>query len=132
MVEDAPRFEEIAEDIFHLLQGKVFVAHNVNFDYSFLNKELKQSGYDWQAQKLCTVRLSRKILPGHRSYSLGNLCRALDIEITDRHRAMGDVEATVKLFDLLLAQDDEGHIQKKPPGKYRTPPSDTYSKRTIR
>ncbi|QBQ41467.1 DNA polymerase III subunit epsilon [Sphingobacterium psychroaquaticum] len=112
MVEDAPRFEEIAEDIFHLLQGKVFVAHNVNFDYSFLNKELKQSGYDWQAQKLCTVRLSRKILPGHRSYSLGNLCRALDIEITDRHRAMGDVEATVKLFDLLLAQDDEGHIQK--------------------
>lgn len=111
MVEDAPTFEEIAEDVYHLLQGKVFVAHNVNFDYSFLVKELKQAGYDWQASKLCTVRLSRKIFPGHRSYSLGDLCKIRDIDIHNRHRAMGDAEATVELFAQLLAHDENQYIQ---------------------
>src|SRR5690606_20657007 len=84
MVADAPVFDEIAEDIYHLLQGKIFVAHNVNFDYSFLVKELRQAGYEWQAPKLCTVRLARKIFPGHRSYSLGDICQARGINITAR------------------------------------------------
>ncbi|PRD48228.1 exonuclease domain-containing protein [Sphingobacterium haloxyli] len=111
MLEDAPAFDEIAEDVYHLLQGKVFVAHNVNFDYSFLVKELKQAGYDWQATKLCTVRLSRKIFPGHRSYSLGNICKARGIEITARHRAIGDAEATVELFSQLIAHDKNRYLQ---------------------
>ncbi len=110
MLENAPSFQDIAEDVYHLLQGKVFVAHNVNFDYSFLIKELKQAGYDWQAPKLCTVRLSRKIIPGYTSYSLGNLCRQVGIEITDRHRAMGDARATAQLFDLLLKKDTENYL----------------------
>ena len=111
MVEDAPTFGEIAEDVYHLLQGKVFVAHNVNFDYSFLVKELKQAGYDWQAPKLCTVRLSRKIFPGHRSYSLGDICKVREINITARHRAMGDVEATAELFSQLLVHDENQYLQ---------------------
>ena len=113
MVADAPYFDDIAEDIYHLLQGKVFVAHNVNFDYSFIHKELKSAGYDWEATKLCTVRLSRKILPGFSSYSLGNLCRQVGIPLSDRHRAMGDVRATAILFDKLLENDgDQGFIVK--------------------
>jgi len=111
MVEEAPIFDEIAEDIYHLLQGKVFVAHNVNFDYSFLVKELRQAGYEWQASKLCTVRLSRKIFPGHRSYSLGDICKVRGIHIAARHRAMGDAEATVELFSQLLAHDENQYLQ---------------------
>lgn len=111
MVADAPLFEEIAEDIYHLLQGKIFVAHNVGFDYTFLVRELKQSGYEWQSQKLCTFRLSRKIFPGHRSYSLGELCRSLRIMISERHRAMGDAKATAELFDLLIQRDDTNCIE---------------------
>jgi DNA polymerase-3 subunit epsilon len=112
MVADAPRFEEIAERIHTVLSNKIFVAHNVNFDYSFINAHLKQSGFDLNSKKLCTVRLSRKIFPGFPSYSLGKLCQSLGIPIYDRHRASGDTAATVTLFQLLLQKDKEQHIQK--------------------
>lgn len=61
MVQNAPPFEEIAETVFTLLQGNIFVAHNVNFDYSFLKNHLEQYGYSLNAKKLCTVRLARQI-----------------------------------------------------------------------
>lgn len=112
MVLDAPPFEEIAEDIFRLLEGRVFVAHNAHFDYSFLKKEFDQAGINWQSKKLCTVRLSRKIIPGLRSYSLGSLAESLGIPIMNRHRAGGDAEATVKVFSQLLTRDRDGHIAK--------------------
>lgn len=106
MVREAPTFVEIAADVFNLLQGKIFVAHNVNFDYSFIKHHLSASGYVWSALKLCTVRLSRKLLPGLSSYSLGKLCQQLSISINNRHRAGGDVAATTILFSLLLQKDD--------------------------
>ncbi|SHH98224.1 DNA polymerase-3 subunit epsilon [Chryseolinea serpens] len=112
MVLDAPTFQEVAEEIFLRLDGKIFVAHNAHFDYSFLKKELEQSGYNWQSKKLCTVRLSRKIIPGLRSYSLGSLAESLGIEIVNRHRAGGDAAATVKVFDQLLRRDHYGFIVK--------------------
>jgi DNA polymerase-3 subunit epsilon len=105
-VADAPCFEDVAENIYNLLNGRVFVAHNVNFDYSFLHFHLTQSGYNWQAKKLCTVRYARKVLPGKQSYSLGNITRELGIEIKNRHRAGGDALATVSLLELLLQQDE--------------------------
>jgi DNA polymerase III subunit epsilon len=112
MVENAPPFEEVAEDILQLLEGRIFVAHNAHFDYTFIKKEFEQAGISWQAKKLCTVRLSRKIIPGLRSYSLGRLSESLGIKIQDRHRAAGDAEATAKIFSLLLDHDTEGHISK--------------------
>lgn len=112
MVAGAPRFEEVAENIFNLLHDRIFIAHNVSFDYSFVKSHLQEAGFNLNTQKLCTVRLSRKIFPGLQSYSLGKLSRALDIEITDRHRAGGDAEATAKIFHLLVQHDKEGHIQK--------------------
>lgn len=105
MVQDAPRFEEVARDVYHLLQDKIFVAHNVNFDYSFIKNHLQFYGYTLNSKKLCTVRLSRQIFPGLPSYSLGNLCHSLGIEVANRHRAGGDAEATVTLFKLLLKND---------------------------
>jgi DNA polymerase III subunit epsilon len=112
MVKDAPLFEEVAGKIYQLLHDKIFVAHNVNFDYSFIKSHLAASSYSLNSKKLCTVRLSRKIFPGFPSYSLGNLCYSLGIAITDRHRAGGDTAATVKVFQLLLQNDKESVIEK--------------------
>lgn len=112
MVKDAPTFADVADEIFSWLEGRVFVAHNAHFDYSFLKKEFEDAGIAWASKKLCTVRLSRKIIPGLRSYSLGRLAESLGIEITERHRAGGDAEATVKIFDTLLKRDTAGEIAK--------------------
>ena len=111
MVLTAPAFEEIAEVIFELLNDKIFIAHNVNFDYSFLKHHLKAAGFDLTAKKLCTVRLGRKVFPGFPSYSLGNLCRSLKLPIDNRHRAGGDAKATVKLFEHYLANGADTHIE---------------------
>jgi len=110
MVQNAPPFEDVAHDVYHLLNNKIFVAHNVNFDHSFVRYHLAAAGYDLQCNKLCTVRLGRKIIPGLPSYSLGKLCRHLGIENESRHRAAGDAEATAQLFSLLLQSDKSNHI----------------------
>ena len=110
MVKDAPRFGEVAERVYGLLHDKIFVAHNVNFDYSFVKNHLEFYGYAINCKKLCTVRLSRQIFPGLPSYSLGNLCTSLDIDLTNRHRAAGDASATVTLFQKLLQHDTKDLI----------------------
>ena len=104
LVANAPTFEEVAQDIINITEDAIFVAHNVNFDYNVISGEFKRIGMDFNRKKLCTVRLSRRLLPGYRSYSLGKLCNALDINLVDRHRARGDAEATVIIFELLLQQ----------------------------
>jgi len=106
MVRSAPKFYEIAKKVEEITKDTVFVAHNVNFDYNIIRDEFKSLGFDFKRKKLCTVRLSRKIIPGLSSYSLGNICTAEGIEITARHRAKGDAEATVELFRRLIERDD--------------------------
>ena len=112
MVASAPTFKEIAPIIFELLSENIFVAHNVNFDYSFIFHQLKLCGYELKVSKLCTVRLARKALPGFPSYSLGKICRSLNIQIDDRHRADGDAAATVILFNKILEAGGMEHIDK--------------------
>jgi DNA polymerase III subunit epsilon len=112
MVRAAPFFEDVAGEIFEQLKDRVFVAHNAHFDYSFLKKELEEAGIPWSTRKLCTVKLSRKIIPGLDSYSLGRLAESLGITIEDRHRAGGDAEATARIFDQLLRRDPGGVISK--------------------
>ena len=102
MVADAPKFHEVAKKIVELTEDKIFVAHNVGFDYGFIKDEFAGLGYKYKRETLCTVRLSRKLMPGKLSYSLGNLCESIGIEVENRHRAEGDVDATVKLFNRLL------------------------------
>ncbi len=111
MVENAPSFKEVAPRIFSLLDQKIFVAHNVNFDYSFVNHHLKQEGYHLSSRKLCTVRLARKIFPGLPSYSLGKLSRNFNIENPGRHRAGGDALATATLFKMMLDADEHQYIR---------------------
>lgn len=112
MVKESPSFSEVANEIHEQLKDRVFVAHNAHFDYSFLKKEFEEAGISWNSKKLCTVRLSRKIIPGLSSYSLGRLAESLGIVINVRHRAGGDAEATSKVFDLLLKRDTGGVIVK--------------------
>jgi DNA polymerase-3 subunit epsilon len=107
MVEDAPRFFEIAKTIVEITEGRTFVAHNARFDYSFIRQEFKSLGFNYKRNILDTVSLSRKLFPGHRSYSLGNICKDLRISINGRHRAAGDALATVKLFEILMEKDRE-------------------------
>jgi DNA polymerase-3 subunit epsilon len=102
MVANAPRFHEVAKEILAYTEGHVFVGHNVAFDYGFVKEEFSALGYKYKRETLCTVRLSRKLLPGKLSYSLGKLCSSLGIENEARHRAEGDAVATAKLLDLLL------------------------------
>lgn len=102
MVKDAPTFPEVAKKIVEMTEGKIFVAHNVGFDYGFVKDEFAALGYKYKRETLCTVRLSRKLIPGKLSYSLGNLCDSLGIENKARHRAEGDAEATAVLFNRLL------------------------------
>jgi DNA polymerase-3 subunit epsilon len=118
MVADAPRFEEIAHELYALLEDKIFIAHNVNFDFSFLQTHFEQCGLDFKPTKLCSVRWARKVIPGMKSYSLGRLCENLSIPVTNRHRAMGDAEATAILVEKLLQSDKEGYWKKlSKPGK---------------
>jgi DNA polymerase-3 subunit epsilon len=105
MVSDAPDFEEVSRDFMNFLDGSIFVAHNVSFDYSIIKNHFEDLSIPFNSKKLCTVRLSRSILPNHPSYSLGKLCRELGIKNHKRHRAMGDAQATTELFHLLFKKD---------------------------
>jgi len=107
MVQDAPKFYEIAKKIVEITEGCIFVAHNASFDYNFIRQEFKYLFYEYEREKLCTVKLSRKLIPGRRSYSLGNICSELKIENPHRHRAYGDARATTSLFELLLSIDPD-------------------------
>ena len=95
------------------------MAHHVNFDYSFIKHQLECCGYELDTKKLCTVRLSRKVFPGLTGYSLGKLCRELEIPIENRHRAGGDADATVILFEKILKNDSQGAVRQMLHGKSR-------------
>ena len=105
-VKDAPKFFEIAKQVLDNTRDSIFVAHNVNFDFNVIKNEYKELGYSFKRKKLCTVKLSRKIIPGYKSYSLGKLCADLKIPIRERHRAKGDAFATFKLFKLLFEKSN--------------------------
>lgn len=120
MVAHAPRFCEVGKRIVEMTEGCTFVAHNAPFDYGFIREEFLRLGYDYQRETLCTVRLSRALLPGMHSYSLGKLCEVLRITNGSRHRAAGDALATVKLFELLLQRAgdlDIRQVTRKKAGK---------------
>ena len=92
MVADAPHFEEVASRLLELLAGAVLVAHNVRFDHGFLKNEFERLQIDLRIKTLCTVRLSRKLYPQHRSHGLDAIMQRHGLHTAERHRAMGDVE----------------------------------------
>jgi len=113
MLRSAPKFYEVAKRIIEITEGCIIVAHNSSFDYRILRTEFDRLGYKYIRPTICTVELSKKLIPEQDSYSLGKLVRSLGIPVTDRHRASGDALATVKLFKLLLSKDTTKEIVKE-------------------
>ena len=113
MLRSAPKFYEIAKRILEMTEDAILVAHNADFDYRILRTEFDRLGYDFKINSLCTVELSKKLIPDQNSYSLGKLCKSLGIPMTERHRANGDALATVQLFKLILEKDTDKTILKQ-------------------
>ena len=112
MLRNAPRFFEVAKRIIEITENCLIVAHNADFDYRILRMEFKRLGYNYERKSLCTVSLSKQLLPEMESYNLGKLVHSLGKPISERHRAQGDALATVKLFELLLEKDSNKEIFK--------------------
>ncbi|NEN22673.1 hypothetical protein G3O08_04025 [Cryomorpha ignava] len=110
MVADAPTFEEIASELDRFTANAIFVAHNVNFDYSFIKEEFRRIGRDFKRKTLCTVQLSRASFPGLASYSLGKITRELNIILENAHRAEADAWATVKLFEKIILNESNAGL----------------------
>ncbi len=111
MVRCAPRFEDIAQDVRALLANRVFVAHNVAFDWGFIHGELvRTTGRPLLGQRLCTVRLARKVVPEVRRRSLDALSYFFNVHNEARHRAYGDARATARIFRRLLDRVRERDI----------------------
>lgn len=97
MVSSAPRFADVAPLVLEKLRGRLFIAHNARFDYTFLKREFLRLGIGFRASNLCTVKLSRKLFPEHHRHSLDALVGRYNIAVSDRHRALADAKV---LWDL--------------------------------
>ncbi|PZX53881.1 DNA polymerase-3 subunit epsilon [Algoriphagus ratkowskyi] len=130
MVRHMPTFSVIQDELWELLNDRVFVAHNVSFDFGFLREAFLREGRELKTPKLCTVKLSRKVYPGLGSYSLGRLCESQKIQIEARHRAMGDAKATAILFDRMIKSDYQiiNQSLKKNTGESFLPPNFPHSR----
>lgn len=108
MVKDAPKFSAIVPTLLDKLEGNVFVAHNAQFDWSFLSHEIQRaSGARITGNQLCTVRLARRLLPQLQRRSLDYVANYFGIEIQGRHRAAGDAVATARCLIRLLAEAED-------------------------
>ena len=105
MLKNAPKFKDISKKIMDITNNCTLVAHNADFDYRVLRNEFTNIGVNFNRKTLCTIELSKELLPEQDSYSLGKLTTSLGIKIEKRHRADGDAMATLKLFKMLLEKD---------------------------
>lgn len=111
LVSGAPKFYEIAKHIVQLTESCIFVAHNVQFDYGFIKEEFRSLGFPYNRKRLCTVKLTRSLIPGLRSYGLDNLIKHFGLKVDHRHRAYGDTYATYQIFtELYQGLTDNFHL----------------------
>jgi len=113
MLHKAPKFFEVAKRIVEITDNSILVAHNAEFDYRILQTEFRRLSFSFERKTLCTVNLSKILLPEQPSFNLGKLVRNLGIPFTNEHRAHGDAKVTLKLFQLLLEKDIKKNILKK-------------------
>ena len=111
MVADAPRFADIADEIFDRLDGRLFVAHNARFDHGHLRAAFRRAGLDMRPQVLCTVKLSRRLFPDHRRHSLDHLIERHGLVVADRHRALGDAQLLWQFWQQIHERFPPGHLE---------------------
>ncbi len=121
MVRDAPRFVDVCEDLRRMLEGAVFVAHNARFDYGFIKNEFRRISAAFTADVLCTVRLSRKLYPDADGHGLDALIHRHSLHGFDRHRAMGDVEATAAFVNVAAGDAGEDVVTSAIKSLLKTP-----------
>lgn len=129
MVSSAPYFEAISDYIASLTSDRIFVAHDVRFDYAFIKNEFKRLGLTFNRRQLCTVRLARQLMPQKRSYNLKKLCNSLSIPLNNNHRAYADAAATGHLLEHLFKQGNSATIKNfinNEMGSVHLPPQLTY------
>ncbi len=105
MVKDAPTFQEFIPSLQRALEGDIFVAHSVNFDYSFIEAAFKSAGVSWRMDKLCTVKYARAMFPELGRYSLAFLARELAVENDQPHRALSDALCAAGVLRQCLIAD---------------------------
>ena len=103
MVADAPRFGDVASRVFKMLEGRVFVAHNARFDYAFLKQSFLREGIDFSAKTLCTIKLSRRLYPGHPRHNLDSLIERHGLKVEGRHRALADAQLIYQFWNKIQA-----------------------------
>lgn len=112
MVQGQPQFASIAEHVASLLDDRIFVAHNVQFDCKFMTTELKRCCIKFNPPRLCTVKLSRRVFPGLPSYSLHKLTESLGLPDFNHHRALDDTMAAAEILKLALGKVGEAGVLK--------------------
>jgi DNA polymerase-3 subunit epsilon len=110
MVREAPSFNSLAKDLYERLQGALFIAHNVRFDYGFLRNEFTEAGYTFKAEVLCTVKLSRKLYPDHSRHNLDALVARHNLKVSARHRALGDADLLWQLWQKIHTEFESDTI----------------------
>jgi DNA polymerase III subunit epsilon len=108
-LQGAPSFHQVADEIMEILNGCVFVAHNVRFDYGFLKAELERAGHEFKPPHFCTAKLSRLLNPEHKRHGLDYLIERHKIQCANRHRAFDDAQAICKFYKLMV----KAHGQQK-------------------
>jgi len=110
MVAGAPTFDDLARELHERLAGRVVVAHNARFDYGFLRQAFERAGIRYAARTLCTVKLSRRLYPGHARHNLDSLIARHGLHCRARHRAMGDADAVWQFLRVAAAERGAGAL----------------------
>ena len=113
MVADAPKFGEIAENLLEMLKGRILVAHNARFDYSFLRHEFRLVERFYHSEVLCTVKLSRRLYPHFKKHNLDTLIARHKLPCEARHRAFGDAKVLWDFIQLAAIELDEQQVNKE-------------------
>jgi DNA polymerase-3 subunit epsilon len=131
MVAEAPEFDALAEGLFERLQGRVFVAHNARFDYGFLRHAFERAGLHFQARTLCTVKLSRRLYPGHARHNLDSLIDRHHLQCDARHRALGDARAVWQFLRVAAEERGAEQLQSVVQQLSRLPALPAHIERTV-
>lgn len=111
-VADAPTFADIAEDLLPKFENSIFVAHNVNFDYQFLKEEFRRLGWQFNTDRLCTVRLSRALYKEHKHHNLGAIIERFEFAAKNRHRAFDDAKVLWDFLQHIHRELDVAEVEK--------------------
>ena len=112
MLTGAPTFDQIADRLEEIFEGAIFVAHNVNFDHSFIRAEFAAIGRNWNPPRLCTMRIARKVFPGQNSYGLNAICSWMGLHNEQAHRALSDARVAGSILSKALPLLDTADLKK--------------------